>query len=330
MRSIAVKLAAAALLATVPAQALAAHVVRFDPNSTATVSVGGGGRVGSVNGVQDPYYGDVGSTSHSADGWTNAATTSTSGNTASSSANLSDGTVHGFAASTQNDVAFAESYFKDTVYFTNTTGSALNLTVRFDLDGSVIGASQAFDQFAGGYSIFYLANCSACANSLGQQITYANADARVADEAAYMLFSTNGIYHFAEYTGISGPPNPLDVSYGQTFDNGFMTGFFQTTLSIPTGLTSLGVGATLHLDCRFGSTCDFGNTGAFTFGALPTGLSFTSESGTFLSALETGPIDPGSGGGNGVPEPATWAMMILGFGLIGATARSRRRLVLAA
>ncbi|MBZ4119981.1 PEPxxWA-CTERM sorting domain-containing protein, partial [Escherichia fergusonii] len=29
--------------------------------------------------------------------------------------------------------------------------------------------------------------------------------------------------------------------------------------------------------------------------------------------------------GRGVPEPATWAMMIAGFGLAGAAARSRRR-----
>ena len=31
------------------------------------------------------------------------------------------------------------------------------------------------------------------------------------------------------------------------------------------------------------------------------------------------------GGGGGVPEPSTWAMMLLGFGALGAVARSRRR-----
>jgi len=280
--------------------------------SSATASTQAG-TISSVNGVQS---GAPGATAHSADGWTNSASTASSGNTASDSASLTDGTLHGYAASSPTQGAFAESYFKDTIYFTNASSAAVDFTVRFTLDGTVTGASQAFDPFAGGYSIFTLANCSACANSLGQQITYANADARVADTAAYMLFSTNGIYHFAEYTGASGPPNPADISYGQTFDNGFMTGFFQTTLSIPTGETSMGVGALLHLDCRFGSTCDFGHTGAFTFGDLPAGLSWTSESTTFLA-----------GSGDGVPEPAAWAMMILGFGLIGTAARSRRRLV---
>jgi hypothetical protein len=33
--------------------------------------------------------------------------------------------------------------------------------------------------------------------------------------------------------------------------------------------------------------------------------------------------------GPGVPEPATWAMMLLGVGAIGAVARRQRRTVLA-
>lgn len=44
------------------------------------------------------------------------------------------------------------------------------------------------------------------------------------------------------------------------------------------------------------------------------------------------PVDetgPGGGGGQtgAIPEPATWAMMIAGFGLAGAALRARRRLV---
>lgn len=328
MRSIVKGLAAIALAATLPANAWAAHIQILGPNSTATAATGGGGAVGSVNGVQDPYYGSVGSTTHSADGWTNSASTTSSGNSASGTANLSDGTLHGYAASNPHvneTTSFSSSWFRDTLYFTNTTSSALDVTFRFDLDGAIGGVPQTFNPFVGGYSIFTLANCSDCANSLGQQITYANADHRVADTAAYLLFSADGIYKFAEYTGISNAPNPADLSYGQTFDDGFMTGYYQTTLSIPVGETSLGVGALLNLDCRGGGVCDFGHTGAIGLGPLPTGLSYTSASGTFLTALDTGP-----GGVGGVPEPATWAMMILGLGMIGAIARSRHRPGLAA
>jgi hypothetical protein len=32
----------------------------------------------------------------------------------------------------------------------------------------------------------------------------------------------------------------------------------------------------------------------------------------------------GEGEGTGVPEPASWAMLIVGFGLIGAARRRRR------
>lgn len=61
------------------------------------------------------------------------------------------------------------------------------------------------------------------------------------------------------------------------------------------------------------SLADFGNTLNFNW-ILPEDLAYTSESGTFLS----GPI-------SSVPEPASWVMMILGFGLVGLTLRAPRR-----
>ncbi len=40
---------------------------------------------------------------------------------------------------------------------------------------------------------------------------------------------------------------------------------------------------------------------------------------------------PGGGGiGAGVPEPATWAMLVIGFGMVGATVRRRNRHTIAA
>lgn len=70
-------------------------------------------------------------------------------------------------------------------------------------------------------------------------------------------------------------------------------------------------------------------TYSYTFTAFATASTLT-----FASAEETpfGPaldnvsiIDNGGGIGAGVPEPTSWAMLIAGFGLVGATARSRRR-----
>ncbi len=59
---------------------------------------------------------------------------------------------------------------------------------------------------------------------------------------------------------------------------------------------------------------DPSNTSAFV-----TGLRFT-DAGTVSLTMSPFSIDTGSA----VPEPATWAMMILGFGLVGGAARRRR------
>ncbi len=56
----------------------------------------------------------------------------------------------------------------------------------------------------------------------------------------------------------------------------------------------------------------------------------------FGSLEQNGEIHLGGYGGklevlrSAVPEPATWAMMIIGFGLIGSTIRRRNRVALAA
>ena len=83
--------------------------------------------------------------------------------------------------------------------------------------------------------------------------------------------------------------------------------------------SSVNVGEFLDVSCGNGTNCDFSHTAQFSF-ALPTSVTFTSASGVFLT--QTG----GGGGGGAVPEPASWALMISGFGLAGATLRRRRAL----
>ena len=83
-------------------------------------------------------------------------------------------------------------------------------------------------------------------------------------------------------------------------------------LVIPTGLSNLNIFSQLKMDCRFRANCDFGNTAQVAFGALPTGLSFTSGSGVFLT---------GTGSGSAVPEPGTWAM--LSGGILAMVVRRR-------
>lgn len=63
----------------------------------------------------------------------------------------------------------------------------------------------------------------------------------------------------------------------------------------------------------YGGTTDYSHT-ATTSLVLPQGVSYRSASGVFLSGDST----------PAVPEPATWASMIAGFGLLGGALRRRR------
>jgi hypothetical protein len=78
---------------------------------------------------------------------------------------------------------------------------------------------------------------------------------------------------------------------------------------------ALGVSSSLGVSAAGGESL-FGHTAAMTF-LLPDNVTFTSHSGTFLSALTPS---------TAVPEPATWAMMLAGFGLVGSALRRRQSL----
>ena len=96
-----------------------------------------------------------------------------------------------------------------------------------------------------------------------------------------------------------------------------------------------------------GNGCSSGGGGGVTIGAVYTGGSFVLQFANAVNSLQLDnffvryqSIAGGTGGdsgvgaaipGNGaVPEPASWAMLIAGFGLVGAVARRRRGRVVAA
>jgi hypothetical protein len=92
---------------------------------------------------------------------------------------------------------------------------------------------------------------------------------------------------------------------------------------------SFTIAAWLYADEVANGTFDFFNT------AKLTGLYAETETGeavTVTSASGTLVARPGGGFGYAnvsVPEPATWAMMILGFGVVGGAARRRARTIVA-
>lgn len=83
----------------------------------------------------------------------------------------------------------------------------------------------------------------------------------------------------------------------------------------------VGIGNNLSGYTSSGGSFSYGNTSSLNL-VVPTNVRFTSASGTFLSG-----VGPGVGG---VPEPASWAMLIIGFGLTGRQMRRRRLAVVSA
>lgn len=75
---------------------------------------------------------------------------------------------------------------------------------------------------------------------------------------------------------------------------------------------SLTLANSLYVFAESNGVANFMNTASLSLG-LPNGVTYTSQSGVFLSQV------------SGVPEPASWAMMLGGFGMVGGAMRYRRR-----
>jgi len=132
------------------------------------------------------------------------------------------------------------------------------------------------------------------------------------------------------------------TSFGFNVDPNFSTAAVTGTFddwdfgNVPGGLPDVEFCATLSMP-----NCSGGGGGGVVVGATGTGtitLSFAVAppagvdlTGFYVRYQSLGPDEEGSGVGvPGIPEPATWAMMIMGFGGVGAMIRQRRRQALAA
>lgn len=153
--------------------------------------------------------------------------------------------------------------------------------------------------------------------------------------AAFMMAGSAQAAQYLTLTGSSGVFGDDDVGPGdftRTFTFDVPTGFTLTSLTITSAATTDPATNLDFAEVSFNGT-DFVTveTGAAEFRRLlnqpvlsvgntifvrGTSGADSSFSGTITLA--------NTGGGNAIPEPATWAMMLAGFGAAGMAARSRK------
>lgn len=128
--------------------------------------------------------------------------------------------------------------------------------------------------------------------------------------------------------------NNAILNYAAGFTTGFS--FFYTSaapvsIKVYDGLGGTGnVLGTLNLAAQFADNCAGDPTGGFcNFTAVGVSFAGTARSIDFAGGAGVTGFDDitfGSARAGGVPEPAAWGMMLLGFGATGGLLRTRRRL----
>jgi hypothetical protein len=223
---------------------------------------------------------------------------------------VSSVTVDGFPQVTSG----GSSELFEMIWFTNTTAQSLPLLYSITLDGSITGVPDKGWYLGGNMS----SGGSGAANANGTFVRLGdgNGPLSASPDTAFRVGYNHITGFFQQDTLGNAASWTVTGLAGNNFNGGPWNLSISTTLWVPPGETSLQLLPILNLtSCGSGTgVCDLGNTARVSFGALPSGLSWTSQSGLFLSGLDNG----------AVPEPASWGLLIAGFGLTGAVARRRR------
>ena len=210
-------------------------------------------------------------------------------------ADLATGRIGADAVAGANTLARAETGWSDTIFFnianasaSTTTDILLRLAVSGTLQSVGGGASADYRLFAG----------------TGNLLLQRSLGSNPGTPEVFNLTQT-GFTSFEHYT----ENNTTFILAGLR-----LTGAAQR-LELSSSLTVAAQASHFANSNPASASARFGNTAVFNFD-LPSNVTFTSASGVFLSAAS--PV-------GAVPEPSTWAMMLLGFGAIGFAMRRSRK-----
>jgi len=206
--------------------------------------------------------------------------------TAWASADLESGTLRGYASTLGLFTgASFNAGFQDTFTF-NIAGASSNTPTRLHLQIDFEGATYS------DYGINFLTDIGNNQSVSRSSVTF--------NHASFRHFSSN-------------PLGVIDRQVGYSFrDDIYAKGALSYVLPFDVFGASpvISISSSVHNTGSFNGFADFANSAHLRF-VLPQGVTFTSESGVGLTRVAN------------VPEPASWAMMICGFGLIGAASRRR-------
>lgn len=264
----------------------------------------GGCIAATQGGTSSPGFGETYSTSNSGLIYNGGSGPWTAG--ASTYSNLSTGKLGANGSTEYYQTAQTVARMIDTLTFTvggANASTVTNIMVKFQLDGAL--STPAAHGASG------LGTPTA---SVSDNFSFGSAVGAV----SFNQVAANRRYG-AEYETLTQSNSQSGwVSYSWDTVSPGMTQF--TGVYALSGISQIvGIANNLSGFASTGGSFSYGSTSALSF-ILPSNVSFTSASGKFLSAATTG----GGGGTPGaVPEPATWAMMLAGFGLMGAAMRRR-------
>ena len=224
------------------------------------------------------------------------------------SADLSTASLHFYGSDTGLDhfytgdaITSSQARLSDTLHFTvaGATGSSVTaIGVVFTLEGVMHQSGTSLDGSSSG--------------EINGGLNFGSSDAR------FDLVNRGSGYGTGT-TGGRTVVNYLDT-YPHNYPGNWTTNVDHTVNTFTETYNIVGPSADVPFDlnvqlvCADGMICDYGNTAKFAL-SLPSGTSFTSDSGVFLT---------GGSPLGGVPEPTSWAMLLVGFGGLGAISRWQR------